>query len=196
MKLPKIEFNAPVVILYTLASFVVLMFGYATGNASTDEFFTCYRTSVSDPMMWVRMVTYVFGHADINHYVSNFSLIALAGPMLEEKYGSRRLALMMFITAFVGGAANVLLKAEGVRGASGIAFLFIVLCSCTSAKSGKIPLTMILVVAIYIGQEVLAGMTMTDNVSHMTHILGGVCGIVFGLYYIQKGVEPKKVKSS
>ena len=59
MKLPKIEFNAPVVILYTLASFVVLMFGYATGNASTDEFFTCYRTSVSDPMMWVRMVTYV-----------------------------------------------------------------------------------------------------------------------------------------
>jgi membrane associated rhomboid family serine protease len=183
MKIPKIEVNAPVIIWYTVISFVILLFGYATGNKSTDLIFTCYRTTLTDPMMWLRMVSYVFGHSDISHYVGNFFLITLLGPMLEEKYGSKKLLLMMFLTALIGGAANVILTTAGLRGASGIAFMFIILCSCTSVKSGKIPLTLVLVVVIYIGQEILTGVTTTDNISQTTHILGGICGIVFGLYY-------------
>ena len=41
----------------------------------------------------------------------------------------------------------------------GIVFMFIILCSWTSVASGKIPLTMIFVVFIYIGQEVLMALT-------------------------------------
>jgi len=194
MKLPKIEINAPVIIWYTGICFMTLLFGYATDNHLTDVFFTCYRTSLSDPMMYVRMLSYVFGHSDISHYVNNFFLITLIGPMLEEKYGSKRLLYMMLITAAVGGAANLTVTALmntaiGLRGASGIAFMMIILCSCTSVKSGKIPLTMLLVAVIYIGQEILAGVTVKDNVSQMTHILGGICGIFFGLYYNSKGIQ-------
>ncbi len=183
MKMPKIEVNSPVVIWYTVAAFVILMFGYATANVSTNAYFTCFRTSWTDPAMWFRMISYVFGHADFAHFVNNFSIITLVGPMLEEKYGSKKLLLMMFLTALIGGLANVLLTGSGLRGASGIAFMFIILCSCTSVKSGKIPLTLVLVVAIYIGQEVVNGLTTTDNISHATHILGGLCGIFFGLFY-------------
>ncbi len=183
IQLPKIEFNAPVVVSYTVISFVVLMFGYATLGQSTDTLFTCYRTSVSDPMMWLRMVTYVFGHSDISHYTGNFFLIILLGPMLEEKYGSKPLLLMIFLAALAGGIVNVLIGTVGLRGASGIAFMFIILCSCTTVQSGKIPLTMVLVVVIYIGREIMSGVLTADNVSQLTHIIGGVCGIVFGLYY-------------
>ncbi len=189
LQLPKIEFNSPVIIWYTLLSFLVLMFGVATGNHVTDSFFTCYRTAISDPMMWVRMVTYVFGHADMAHYTSNFFLIILLGPMMEEKYGSKALLVMLLITAFVGGAANVLLTTAGLRGASGIAFMLIILCSCTTVQSGKVPLTMVLVVIIYIGKELVSGFTTTDNISHMTHILGGICGIGFGMYFNQKRAQ-------
>ncbi len=190
MTIPKIELNAPVIIWYTLLSFVVLMFGYATNNVITDQYFTCFRTSWTDPAMWFRMVSYVFGHADFSHYVGNFCLITLVGPMLEEKYGSKNLLIMMLVTALIGGLANVLLTGSGLRGASGIAFMFIILCSCTSVKSGKIPLTLVLVVAIYIGQEIVTGLTTTDNISHATHILGGLCGIVFGLLHSkQQGTE-------
>lgn len=186
VKLPKIELNAPVIVWYTVISFVVLLLGYATGHEITDSMFTCYRTEASDPMMWIRMLTYAFGHSDITHFVNNFFLITLIGPMLEEKYGSKVLFWMMLATALVGGAANLLLTASGLRGASGIVFMFIILCSCTSVQSGKIPLTLVLVVAIYIGQEIVTGVTSEDNVSHMTHILGGLCGIGFGLYYNSK----------
>lgn len=47
-------------------------------------------------------------------------------------------------------------------------------------KKGGIPLTMLLVVALYLGSEIADGLTKTDNVSHLTHIVGGVSGIVFG----------------
>ena len=184
MKLPKIEMNAPVIVSFTVLSFIVMMFSYATGGASTTSLFACYRTSTTDPMMYVRTPTYVFGHPDIHHYFSNFSMIALLGPMLEEKYGSKRLVMMMAVTAVVGGAANLLLTTNALVGASGIVFLFIVLCSCTSVSSGKIPLTLIIVVVIYIGQEIVNGVAKTDNVSQLTHILGGLCGIGFGVYYL------------
>lgn len=186
LQIPKLELNAPVVIWYSLISFLALLIGYATENEITDTLFTCYRTSVSDPMMWLRMITYVFGHSDFAHFVDNFFLIMILGPMLEEKYGSKPLLGMMFATALVGGAANLLLTTSGLRGASGIVFMFIILCSCTSVASGKIPLTLIFVVVIYIGQEVVAGFTSEDNISHMTHILGGLCGVGFGLYYNSK----------
>ena len=37
-----------------------------------------------------------------------------------------------------------------------------------------------LVQALYLGSEIADGLTRTDNVSHLTHIVGGVCGIFFG----------------
>ncbi|MBR7038442.1 MAG: rhomboid family intramembrane serine protease [Oscillospiraceae bacterium] len=183
MKRPKIEMNAPVVVSFTVLSFLVLLFGYATHGASTTAYFTCTRTSFTDPMMYVRMFTYIFGHSDMTHYVGNFTSIILLGPILEEKYGSKALLVMILVTALVGGLANVLLTTAGLRGASGIVFLFIILCSCTSVKSGTIPVTMILVVAIYIGQEVMVGIATSDDISQLTHILGGICGILFGLFY-------------
>lgn len=191
MKNLKIEVNAPVIIWYTVISFVILLFGYATGNASTDKLFTCYRTTLSDPMMYVRMITYVFGHADASHYMNNFFLITLLGPMLEEKYGSKHLFYMMLTTAAVGGIFNLLLTSKGLLGASGIAFMMIILCSCTSVKSGRIPLTLLLVVVIYIGQEIITGIVSNDNVSQLTHILGGICGMLFGLYYNQHQTKNK-----
>ena len=41
-------------------------------------------------------------------------------------------------------------------------------------------MTMLLVVALYLGNEVVDGLSESDNISQMTHIVGGLCGIVFG----------------
>jgi len=189
LQLPQIKINSPLIIWYAGICFIILLFGYATGGTSTMQLFTCYRSSLSDPLMYVRMISYALGHADISHYLNNFFLIMLIGPMLEEKYGSKRLFYMMLITAFIGGLANVLVTSSGLLGASGVAFMMIVLCSCTSVESGKIPLTMIIVVILYIGKETIAGVSVQDNISQLSHILGGICGIVFGLYYSHHGIE-------
>ena len=103
--------------------------------------------------------------------------ILLLGPMLEEKYGSVRLALVMALTAVVTGVINNLLFGNtALCGASGIVFAFILLTSFTSFKDGEIPLTFILVAVIYLGQQIVDGITVRDNISNLSHILGGVVG--------------------
>jgi CheY-like chemotaxis protein len=57
---------------------------------------------------------------------------------------------------------------------------FILLSSVTGDGKG-IPLTMIIVALIYISQQIYEGVTVADNISQLTHIIGGSIGAVYGL---------------
>lgn len=91
---------------------------------------------------------------------------------------------MLFVilaTAFSTGLAHyALFPRMGLLGASGVVFALILLSSFTSMKEGEIPLTFILVAVIYLGQQVYDGIFVKDNVSNLTHILGGVMGATLG----------------
>ena len=182
----KINYNAPVVLSFALVSFIVLLLGYLTGGYTTQKFFCVYRSSFLDLTSYIRLFGHVLGHANLEHYVNNMMLILLVGPMLEEKYGSKNLLGMIIATAFITGLINTLLFPTGLLGASGIAFMMIVLSSVTSVKNGKIPLTLIVVVILYLGQQVIDGILTTDNISQMTHIVGGICGGVYGIAFSKK----------
>ena len=166
MKRFAIRFNAPVVLSFAIISLLVLVLDSVTGGASTARLFCVYRAPLTDPLTYVRFFTHVLGHSGYSHYMSNMLLLLLVGPGLEEKYGSRNLLVTIAHSALLG--------------ASGVVFMMIVLSSFTEMKKGGIPLTMLLVVALYLGSEIADGLTKTDNVSHLTHIVGGVSGIVFG----------------
>ena len=66
-------------------------------------------------------------------------------------------------------------------GASGIVFMMIVLSSFTEMGKEGIPITLILVVIFYLGGELMDGLMTLDNVSQLTHIVGGVCGALLGI---------------
>jgi len=88
---------------------------------------------------------------------------------------------MIAITAVVSGLFHVILFSSTVLlGASGIVFMMIVLSSVAGMKNGKIPLTLILVIIIYLGGEILS-VGSKDGIAHISHILGGICGAAFGL---------------
>lgn len=177
----KIQYNSPVVLTFALVSLAATLAGLFSGGAVTGVLFSVYRSPVTNPLSWVRLFTHVLGHADLNHYVSNMTFFLLLGPMIEEKYGSLPLLGMMAATALVTGLVSLLLFPNtALLGASGLVFLFIVLSSMVHLEEGKIPLTLLLVVVIYLGQEIYTGITVRDNISQFTHILGGVCGGVFG----------------
>ena len=184
--LKKIDYNSPVVLSFVFLSFVVLILGYITKGFTTRLFFCVYRSSPLDLLTYVRLVGHVLGHANLSHHINNMMMLLLVGPMLEEKYGSKLLFEMMFITAVITGLANNMLFPTGLLGASGIVFMMIILSSVTSVKEGKIPLTLIVVVILYLGEQVAAGIFSADNISQLTHIVGGVCGGVFGMMMNKK----------
>lgn len=177
----RIQYNSPVILSFTLISLLALFLNWLTRGFTNSLLFSVYRSSFSNPLTYVRLFGHVFGHANLEHYAGNMMMILLLGPMVEERYGSRMLVIMMAITAFVTGITNMLLFPNAaLLGASGLVFLLIVLSSMVGFSDGRIPLTLILVLILYLGQEVVNGIFTKDNISHITHILGGLCGCAFG----------------
>ena len=179
----KLTYNCPVVLTYAAVCLVMLGVDWLTQGWLNKHVMVCYgHPSWLDPMSYVRCVTYFFGHSGWSHYASNMLLMLLVGPVVEEKYGSGNLAFMIVITGIASGIVNSLFFGTGIIGASGIVFMMIILSAFTNMRKGEIPLSLILVAAIYLGREIVNAFT-PDSVSQFGHIMGGLFGLFWGIYY-------------
>lgn len=182
----RITFNAPVVLSLVAISFLATLLNYITDGASSRMLFMTYHSSLLSPLTWVRAITHIFGHADWSHLIGNMSYLLLLGPMLEEKYKSSTLAIVVVLTALATSLVNyIFFPYIALCGASGVVFAFILLSSFTSFKDGEIPLTFILVALFFLGQQVYEGITVQDNISNIAHIVGGIVGGITG-YVLNK----------
>ena len=169
------------VLTFALLALLVLLLDGLNGGGIASRFFCLYHSPLSEPLTYVRFFTHVLGHANYSHYMGNMLLLLLVGPAVEERYGSRATLWFILATALITGLVHyVFFPGGGLMGASGIVFMFIVLSSFTETKKGTIPVTLILVVFFYLGGEILDGITAHDNVSQITHVVGGLCGLLFG----------------
>lgn len=180
--LRKIDYNAPVALSFAILSFLVLCLSWVTGGLTTQKLFCVYGSPWSDPLTYVRLFGHVLGHADLSHYMGNMMLFLLVGPMVEDFYGSGRLLGMIAVTAVVTGLVDMIFfPTTALLGASGVVFMMIILASMVSYQRGRIPLTFFFVAAMYLGQEIYNAIFATDDISQLTHIIGGALGLVFGL---------------
>ncbi|ANQ47787.1 rhomboid family intramembrane serine protease [Flammeovirga sp. MY04] len=176
----RIQYNAPVTLSFTFicAAFMVLK---SIGFDLTFMFNVAPfgQMGLTNPLSYFRLFSHVIGHGGWDHYLGNFTYILLLGPILEEKYGSKQLLIMMLMTALITGLINAIFLSSALLGASGIVFMLILLSSVVNVQKGSLPLTFILVVVVFLGQEVVNSFSQ-DNISQMAHLMGGVCGAIFG----------------
>jgi membrane associated rhomboid family serine protease len=180
----KIKYNAPTVLTFTFISAAALILNQTILRNLTQTWFMVPGRGgfhLGSVRNWVTLFTHVMGHADINHFLSNFSFILLIGPILEATYGSRGLLLMIAVTALVTGALNALFFSSFLLGASGVVFMMILLASFTNFNKGEIPLTFILILILYLGKELINSFK-ADTISEFAHIVGGFCGSLFGFF--------------
>ena len=183
----QLQYNSPVILTFFLLSLGALFLGQWTGGWTTKHLFCVYRGSLKDPLFYIRLFGHVLGHADYEHYMGNMLLLLLVGPGLEEKYGSGTMVWMILVTALVTGLVHfVFFPGSALLGASGVVFMMIVLSSFTAMRRGEIPVTLILVVIFYLGGEIMDGLFKKDNISQITHIVGGLCGLIFG-FTVRRG---------
>ncbi len=188
--LSRIEYNSPVTLTFSLIALVAVILDGISGGRTTNAVFSVYRSSAADPMTYVRLFTHVFGHADYQHFIGNIALVLVLGPIVEEKYGAVKYSAMIAITALVAGAAHMLISADtALMGASGIVFMLIFAAAFTGRRTEKVPLTIILVAILYLGGELVDGVFVRDNISQISHIIGGLCGIGAGALFRAKGLK-------
>jgi membrane associated rhomboid family serine protease len=178
----KIHYNSPVVLTFFFLSVSALLLDILTKGWTTVHLFSVYRSPIT-PLFFVRLFGHVLGHSGYAHFAGNMVLFLVVGPPLEEKYGSKALLAGILLTALVSGLLQcALFPHTALLGASGIVFMLILLSSLAGMKAGSIPLTLILVAVIYLGQELYSGLFVQDNVAHFMHLVGGACGTGFGFY--------------
>ena len=154
------------ILTFFLLSLGALFLGQWTGGWTTKHLFCVYRGSLKDPLFYIRLFGHVLGHGSWDHFLNNMLLLLVVGP-----------------PALISGVLQcVLFPHTALLGASGIVFMLIMLASL-SGFSGGIPVTMLLVAALYLGQQVYDIIFAHDNVANFMHIVGGVCGTAFGYVY-------------
>ena len=177
----KITLNAPVTLGFVFLCFAVTVAGRLTGGMTDRLLFMTYHSPLTSPLTYVRFFTHVLGHSGWTHFIGNASYLLLLGPMLEEKYGGRKVTELICVTALITAVFNYFVfPNQALCGASGVVFAFILLTSFTGFREGEIPLTFILVAVIYLGQQILDAVTVRDNISNISHILGGIVGSAVG----------------
>ena len=184
MKKRKIYLNAPITLGFSLICIIALLLNMVSSGKTNVLFFSTYGSSLLSPMTYIRLLGHIFGHANVDHLVSNLLYILLLGPMLEEKYGKRLIIVILSTAAVTGIVHNLLSPNTMLLGASGVVFAFIILASITGNEEG-IPVTLIIVALLWIGSEIYTGITTADSVSQLTHIVCGLTGGIIGLAFKQ-----------
>ena len=177
-----LSYNSVIILSFFFISLFALILKYLTKGKRNILIFSSYRRSVLNPLTYLRLITHIFGHASWSHFMNNFLYILLIGPMIEEKYGSINLIIMILSTAVITGILNTLFSKKRILGASGIVFMLIILSSFVNITTGKIPVTLVLICIFYVVNEIISGIFKKDDISHIGHLIGAICGFVFGFY--------------
>lgn len=98
-----IQYNSFVILTFFFLSLLVLILNNVSKNKINKLLFSSYRSSLLNPLTYLRLFTHVLGHENWSHFMNNFLYILLIGPMIEEKYGSLNLLYMILITAGITG---------------------------------------------------------------------------------------------
>ena len=169
--MPRIEFNAPVTVCYALAA------SAATILPVQGKLAIHGPIRPLDSGFLLSLFTWTLAHGGMTHLLSNVVVILLAGPLLEDRFGSLRMLAVLVTASVLVGLAHCILDPGGALiGASGTVFCLIML----AGRSGTIPLTVLLVAALYLGRE-LVGLLANDGISQTAHILGAALGMSLGL---------------
>ena len=176
------SYNSIVILSYFVICLIVLILNTIL-KGKINNFLALRKGSLLNPMTYIRLFTTGLCHNNWTHFRNNFITILLIGPLLEEKYGSIPILEMLLITTAASSLIHLFIYESSAIGASDNVYMLIVLCSVVNVTEGKIPVTLILIFLFYVADEIIKQFSnKKDNISHDSHIVGAICGFIFGYF--------------
>ena len=179
-----IQYNSVVTLSYFFICLIIQIINGLSRNEFSTKYLTCSRYRITDVRFYTGVLTHAIAHGDWDHFINNMTILLLLGPSVEERYGSIPFLIMLLITTVLVGYINMVITSKSIYGASSNTSMLIVLASFASASQGKIPLTVILICLIYFVREIKR-ILKRDGSYHVGHIMGYICGLVFGFYFMK-----------
>ncbi len=179
-----LKYNAPVTLTFALLSLLALALGELTDGWTTQNLFCFYKSSLSDYLTYPRAILHVLGNTSLTTCTGNVIVLLVIGPAAEDRFGSAKVLTAVLLTAIAGALIMWFLFPDAtLMGASGVLFMMMVLASFASMRGGAIPITLILVLILYLGSEVVQAISGQAGLQELTHIAGGVVGTLLGFAF-------------
>lgn len=212
----KLLADSKTVLIFAAICSALFIFDAATPGLNLAQIlFTCPGNRDSfvrafdffSPADYLKIILYAFGHSDVQEFFANLAILLLLGPVLEERYGSKMIALMTGISTLVTGVLCVSLSPISLSGSSQIVFMMIFLTFLTERNRRSIKISWLALLCVYIFLEIsvnleskvifekehsMAAVFLIKNTPILFYIIGGSAGGIFGLLVRNKESTPKK----
>ena len=83
----ELQYNSPVILTFFLLSLLVLFLDQWTDGWTTMHLFCVYRSSLKDPLFYIRLFGHVLGHASWDHFLHNMLLLLVVGRLFRRHPG-------------------------------------------------------------------------------------------------------------
>jgi membrane associated rhomboid family serine protease len=205
----KIMFDAPVTIVFVLLTIAVYFVNIMMKESLIPMMFTCRSLKAADPeaafnlknaLDYARLILHVFAYTDFPTLLINAVILLLLGSILEERYGSLMLFIMIFIAALVSGVLAVCSPQVPFTGTDSIIFMMIFLLSLTALAKHTVQVSWLLAFIAFTAYKAY-GFTTTgtknlsaiiqDNLGLLISLAAGICGSLAGFL-----IAPKKSRKS
>lgn len=181
-----LKYNAPVTLTIALLSLLALALSELTDGWTTQNLFSFYKSPLTDFLTYPRAILHVLGNTSLTACTANIIVLLVIGPAAEDRFGSAKVLFAVLLAALAGALIMWFLFPEAsIMGASGILFMMMVLASFASVRGGAVPITLILVLILFLGSEVVQALTGVAGLQELTHIAGAAVGLLFGFIFSQ-----------
>ncbi|MFH1105632.1 MAG: rhomboid family intramembrane serine protease, partial [Candidatus Aenigmatarchaeota archaeon] len=140
------------------------------------------------------LLTYMFLHANIAHFLSNMFALLVFGSILEKAIGARNFLVVYILSGLAGGAAGLFFY-DSMIGASaailGSMASLALLRPRLVVWVGYVPMPMILALFAWALMDAL-GVFAPSNVAHMGHLGGMATGVVYTLLFLRAFMEKRE----
>lgn len=192
------DLDAPVTVLFAIIS--ILMFcldSFIFKGQMTQQFMSCptaggnFPFDLSKATSYLRLFCYPFTAASWNMLITNLLFVLLLGPVMEERYGSVIIGIMMIVSTLFAGVLNACFCKNTMLGCTAIVFMLIFLNSFMSFSKKKIPVSFLLIFILFIVREVFVK-NPNGVVGLFIGIAGGLCGSLFAFLASPKARATRK----
>ncbi len=196
-------FDSPVTISFSLLSVLLFVLNCLAFKGTLDVKILSSPTTSAGPIpfmatqisSYLRLFLYAFGSQNFVGLLSNLLFLLMLGPVMEERYGSLVIGIMMAVSVLFSGVLNTCFCETSLQGCMPIIFMMIFLNSFMSFSKKKIPVSFLVIFVFYIAREV-SGKTFSEIVGLIICITGGLCGSLFAFLTSPKARAEKKSAKS
>ncbi|MBI4168212.1 MAG: rhomboid family intramembrane serine protease [Candidatus Aenigmarchaeota archaeon] len=141
------------------------------------------------------LLTYMFLHANLQHFISNMFALLVFCLILEKVIGSENFLKVYFASGIISGFVGILFY-DSLIGASGAIFgamaSLAILRPSLTVWISYVPMPMIIALFVWAASDML-GLFIPSNVANIGHLSGMFLGAAYTLAYLRDFMEkPRK----